>query len=260
MEFLRFGSSIPGSYWGCCAVCIIQNFKVKPDDKASIQLVGGDGGNPVFKDGEPLFFGGTWKDIFLQRLRIGTFSSKAMPNHGFIAVLTDSQIRNEPGKSWLKILKEQGFEFLRTVDNSVYSGSGVPDAFDTSSDSINKNHLFGLFRNIGTRSVNDPFTPPSAWTELESVILEPWKQDLTNPSDNIKLSEEIYKVQKELYDSLPPQEFYTEEELEKLKIPVIYAGKRSKFPQQSKEQRKIAEQASAKPAKKVSAPFSTSLA
>ena len=44
MEFLRFGSSIPGGYWGCCACCIIQNFKFDPKAKASIQLVSGDSG------------------------------------------------------------------------------------------------------------------------------------------------------------------------------------------------------------------------
>src|SRR3546814_3229716 len=126
MEFLRFGSSIPGSYWGCCAVDIIQDFKQPPDGKASIQVVDGDGGNPL----RGKFFGPTWKDIFLQRLRIGTFADRNMPNHGFLAILTDWQIKSKPGSDWLKILKEQGFEFIRTVDNSVYSG-GITLTLDT---------------------------------------------------------------------------------------------------------------------------------
>ena len=43
MEFLRFGSSIPGSYWGCCAFDIIQNFGAyDPDDPLSIEMVDGE--------------------------------------------------------------------------------------------------------------------------------------------------------------------------------------------------------------------------
>src|SRR3546814_7262228 len=70
MEFLRFGSSIPGGYCGCCAFDIAQCFKQNPDDKASISVVNGDGGFPMMDGKGVLFLGPTWHDIFKQRLRI----------------------------------------------------------------------------------------------------------------------------------------------------------------------------------------------
>lgn len=168
MEFLRFGSKIPGSYWGCCAVCIIQDFKQDPDEKASIQLVSGDSGMPITKDRERLYAGPTWGDIFKTRIRIGTMSSTEMPNHTFFAVLADNQIYGETGKKWLKILRENGFEFVRSVDNSVYTGSKVPkDGKPVGGSHIN--HIFALFRNIGNGAIRDPFTPPKGWTDLPSV-------------------------------------------------------------------------------------------
>src|SRR3546814_2376648 len=89
MEFLRFGSSIPGGYWGCCAFDIAQCFKQNPDDKASISVVNGDGGFPMMDGKGVLFLGTTWHDLFKQRLRINTFDTKDNPNHGFLVVLTD---------------------------------------------------------------------------------------------------------------------------------------------------------------------------
>src|SRR3546814_14277747 len=75
-------------------------------------------------------------------------------------------MKNEPGKSWLKILKEEGFEFLRTVDNSVYSGSSVIEsATDGANKSSHKTYLFGLFRNIGTGYVGNPYKAPTEWTK-----------------------------------------------------------------------------------------------
>src|SRR3546814_8591595 len=59
MEFLRFGSSIPGGYWGCCAFDIAQCFKQNPDDKASISVVNGDGGFPMMDGKGVLFLGPT---------------------------------------------------------------------------------------------------------------------------------------------------------------------------------------------------------
>lgn len=230
MEFLRFGSSIPGSYWGCCAVDIIQNFKFDPDQKASIELVNGDNGFPLSKNGKYLFAGKTYHEIFRLRLRIGTFSSKNMPNHGFIAVLTDEQIRGGCGKKWLKILRDEGFEFIRTVDNSVYSGDRLADEGEVSS---HPNHIFGLFRNVGQGAISDPFTPPKPWTDLKP----PKKTDL------------------ELYKDLLELPFYTEEELEKDGIPITYAGKRSRYPQQPKKARLSLEEEDPS-LKKSASPFS----
>lgn len=214
MEFLRFGSSIPGGYWGCCAVCIIQNFKYDPSEKASIQLVSGDGGNPMLgKDSQQQFAGPTYEDVFKTRLRIGTFSNGDMPNHVFLAVLTESQIRGGVGKKWLSILKREGFEFIRTTDNSVYTGDKVESKFETKRSS-HKNYVFGLFRNIGQGLVTDPFTPPTEWTDLE----DPYNGDMS--------PENAFAVQRKLWDTLGKPTFYTESELTEKGVPVTYAGQR----------------------------------
>jgi len=232
MEFLRFGSSIPGSYWGCCAMCIIQNFKVDPDAKASIQIVNGDAGSPMMKGNEFLFAGPTWRDIFKQRIRVGTFSATDMPNHGFLAVLTEQQVSGGVGKKWLEILKEEGFEFIRTVDNSVYTGASL-----TGSCSPHPNYLFGLFRNITGSRIKDPFTPPKAWTDLPSVVPEAWQ--LIKPEDRLTLSSEQTTVHKQHWKETGPTKLLTEKEIVAAGAPVIMAGLRSKFPQQDKAARKL---------------------
>lgn len=256
MEFLRFGSSIPGSYWGCCAVCIIQNFKVDPDDKASIQLVDGDGGQPLTKGSEFKFAGPTYKDIFLQRLRIGTFCDRDMPNHGFLAVLTQSQISGGVGKKWLAILKEQGFEFIRTVDNSVYSGEGVIKGPGEGCTSSHPNYIFGLFRNVGEGAIADPFTPPKEWTDLPSVVPEAWEalRDYQGAAADPKAHQE---AQLPLYNALPKNQWMTEKQLIEAGVDVTLAGKRSEFPQEKKSQRdaKMAKKSGSKT--KASNPFDT---
>lgn len=166
MEFTRFGSTIPGSYWGCCACCVIQNFKVDPDAKASIELVSGDGGGSLGK-----YAGPTYRDIFWQRIRFGTFDTRDMPNHAFIAILTANQVSSGVGLKWLAILKEAGFEFVRSVSNSVYQGQSLSDKPSDGS----LNHIFMLVRNIGSGAASDPFTPPKAWTDLPKVVPEAWE-------------------------------------------------------------------------------------
>ncbi len=234
MEFLRFGSSIPGSYWGCCAMDIIQHFDSDPDEKASIQLVDGDGGNPITNSNGFMFAGPTYKDIFLQRLRYGTFGVGDMPNHGFLAILTHYQVNSETGKKWLKLLKENGFEFIRAVDNSVYSGSSTISTPGTGSTSSHANYVFGLFRNIGNGALKDPYTPPSSWTDLPSSHPEVWE---ALGMDAVGLNERSQEAQLKSYNELPKGAFMTEEQLEKDGVPIFYAGLRSKNPQESKATR-----------------------
>jgi len=243
MEFLRFGSSIPGGYWGCCAVCIIQNFKVDPDYKASIQLVSGDSGTPVMKGSDFLFVGPTYRDIFKERIRIGTFSSTDMPNHAFFAVLTESQIAGGVGRKWLEILKEEGFEFIRTTDNSVYTGHQL-----TGQSSPHPNYIFGLFRNISGSRIKDPFTPPKAWTDLNRVVPEAW--EAMSPSDRLVMAEQQTAVHTQMWKDHGATKFMTEAELVEAGAPVIYAGLRSKYPPQSKDAREklIAAEKAVKPA------------
>lgn len=228
MEFLRFGSSIPGTYYGCCAVDIIQQFGVDPDSKSSIQMVDGDSGTPL----GDRFAGPTYRDIFNQRLRCGTFSTRDMPNHTFFAVMTDFQISTPYGKKWLAILKEAGFEFVRTVDNSVYTGKKLLGTSETVRSS-HKNYIFALFRNIGEGAVEDPFTPPKAWTELTEVIPEPYNNDGVS---------KVREIHTEIWNRIGGPKWLTREEVIAAGAPVVLAGKRSLFPQQREDLRKEAEE------------------
>jgi hypothetical protein len=252
MEFLRFGSSIPGSYWGCCAVCIAQNFKVDPDAKASIELVCGDGGEPI--NGE--FLGKTWKEVFESRIRIGTFSNRDMPNHGFLAILTASQVSGGYGAKWLKILKENGFEFIRSVSNSVYQGSGLLNGNKPTDGSLN--YVFGLFRNIGTGAAVDPFEPPKAWTALDSVegaVLDP--SSFLSKEERAKLSLSRDNSHISNWNRIGSIKTYTRKQLEADGVPVWVAGRRSTKPQRLAEK----ENASVEKTKKVqAAPFKAPVA
>jgi hypothetical protein len=238
MEFLRFGSSIPGAYWGCCAVDIIQNFKKDPDEKASIQIVNGDAGVPV----GDVYVGKTYREIFLSRLRFGTFSQTDMPNHGFIAILTEWQINSSPGNKWLPILKEAGFEFVRTVNNSVYSGQNLSSQ-PTGKSNNNDNHIFMLIRNIGSGALKDPFTAPKAWSDLPSVKPEAWE---FIPSDERKLlTNGQFQSDKTVWEKIGKPTFYTRKALEDANIPVWFGGVRNKHPQELATTREAKKEAKA---------------
>lgn len=217
MEFLRFGSSIPGSYWGCCACDIIQNFNVDPDEKANIQLVSGDGGGPLMKGKELAFVGLTYREIFQTRLRIGTFSMRDMPNHAFFAILTQTQCDSDTGKKWLAILKEAGFEFLRAQDNSVYTGENLETKH-----APHPNYVFALFRNIGKSAIEDPNKPPAGW------------DDLPEP----KSQEELWKEGKTV--------ILTEKEVVADGQEPVLAGKRSPWMPQTRETRQAVDEHLAK--------------
>lgn len=210
MEFLRFGGRIAGNCWGCCAIDIIQSFDSDPDKPHSIQLVHGDTGMALTNEGgDALYAGPTYRDVFNTRLRIGTFGSHDQPNHLFLAAMTDGQLDSRNGAKWLAILKEHGFRFLGTTDNSVYSGPH-PDKSAKSSHMV---HLFGLFRNIGNAAVPDPFQPPQAWL------------DLPMPT----------KSQREIWDETGPTKLMTERKLKEMGATnVYYAGQQGKLPEWNK--------------------------
>lgn len=243
MECLRFGSSIPGGYWGCCAGDIMQNFNTDPDAPASIQLVDGDGGVSTGK-----FLGMTEKEVFLSRLRIGTFSTRDMPNHFFIAVLTANQLNMGNGKKWLAILKENGFEFVRTVSNSVYTGANL--ASGELSDGSALNYVFALFRNIGSGAPKDMFTPPKAWTDLPSngkdelitLIGSPYGDEYSGES----ITKQYRDVDTKCWNAAGPAKLYTQKEVEAAGVPVLLSAIRTQFPPQGPETRKKALAAAAK--------------
>jgi len=230
MECLRFGGTIPGEYWGCCAVDIFQNFKQDPDTPASIQLVHGDGGGALTEGSEGAYLGPTLRDIFWQRLRISTMGKSDMPNHGFLAILEHSQIQHPPGSKWLAILKEAGFEFIRTVDNSVYTGPGLGG-----SGSPHPNYIFGLFRNIGGGKVSDPFTPPKQWTDLDKVV--PEAVDFIPTDQRKAFADEQRELHTAIWKAHGPTKILKESEVKKAGAPVIMAGMRTQFPPMLKEKR-----------------------
>jgi hypothetical protein len=237
MEFVRFGGTIPGEYWGCCCVDIIQNFHQDPDTPASIQLVEGDGGSPLTKGNEFAFLGPTLRDIFWQRLRISTFGLDNQPNKAFLAVFEESQLSSSCGSKWLAILKEAGFEFIRAIDNAVYTGSKLDGKL-----SPHPNYLFGLFRNIGGARIEDPFTPPKQWTELttngktelwEFIRDIEFKETLSRKA----LGTEHRNADRVIWDEHGPTNIMSESEVVAAGAPVIMAGLRTMFPPQNKADR-----------------------
>jgi hypothetical protein len=175
-----------------------------------------------------LMAGPTYRDIFNARIRIGTFSEADMPNHFFLAVLTSSQISGPIGKKWLAILKEAGFEFIRTVDNSVYTGPSL-----SGTKSSHPNYVFGLFRNIGNAAIADPFAPPKEWTDLP----------------------EQTKTQTEIWEETSPTKLITESEAVAAGATIIMAGKRSQYPQEPKTSRDAKEAAAGKKPAPAASPF-----
>lgn len=271
MEFLRFGSHIPGAYWGCCACSVIQNFKIDPDVKWSSQVQYGDSGSAVVDPSrrEQVWVGPTYGDIFKARIRIGEFDNRDMPNHAFIAILTEGQCTSDPGKKWLKLLREVGFEFIRTVGNSVYNGPALlnPD----SPGSPHKNHIFGLFRNIGNGSVKDQFTPPKAWSDLPKVKGEAnecvlyYHELVGSEGTTEKLTERQRQQDLVIWEALGPPKFLTEKEVEDAGAPVVLMGLRDEekptatkpaFPPEPKEKREanIAKRAALRASKASGAP------
>jgi hypothetical protein len=123
------------------------------------------------KDGKPVYLGPTNRDVFLGYLRVGTFDTREMPNRVFFAALTASQVGTDNGKKWLGLLREQGFEFVRATDNSVYTGKTVDE--EPGKGFSHLVHIFGLFRNISSTAVEDPFAPPEVWATLPEPTATP---------------------------------------------------------------------------------------
>lgn len=240
MEFLRFGSSIPGMYWGCCAVDIAQYFKVDPDAKASIQVVVGDSGTGCWVPGtqEFAFLGTTYREIFWNRLKINTFNTGEKPNHAFFAILTAQQLAGDIGKKWLAILKEAGFEFIRTTSNAVYTGQAVrADVKDTGNE--HPNYIFGLFLNIGSGNIRDPFEPPKAWTDLDQVAPDVSIDFPLSAKEKKKYREETFTAQKAMWEAHPTK-LYKESEIVAAGIEPTYAANRTNVPQGTKTTREAA--------------------
>lgn len=234
-----------------------------PNTPYAISLVNGDSGTPLVNEDtdEQLFAGKTYLEVFKLRLRINTFNEHDKPNHTFFAVLTDHQINRDTGKAWMKVFKEEGFEFLRTIDNSVYTGPALhKDGVHVAS---RKSHIFALFRNIGRGSIEDPYTPPKAWTDLPSPLNESggetWEYLMKGLASVGLVGADLAKLTRndhtKLWLKLPALKFYELSELLAEKIPVWLAGERSKNPQRKYNQSQQKAKASSSPwSKPVAAP------
>ena len=204
----------------------------------------GDGGQPI----GGYFLGKTYREIFEARLRIGTFSDTDLPNHAFLCVMTASQISYGNGAAWLKVLKENGFEFIRAVDNSVYSGEGLAgtefyeedDYYDSS-----PNYLFGLFRNIGVGKIANPFQPPRAWLELEGGVGEVY--GYLSDKDMAKLQDSRDELHLKRWNEIGSVRFYSKDELKDAGVPITLAGRRSQFPQELEHIREEKKQSAGEP-------------
>lgn len=188
IECLRFAGRTGGIGIGCCAIDIFQGFNTDPDAAASIALKHGDSGTSLMKDGKQAYLGPTNRDIFLNYLRIGTFDTREMPNRVFLAAITRNQVQTENGKKWLALLREQGFEFIRATDNSVYTGTAVGEKPGMGTG--HPVYIFGLFRNISSAALADPFAPPAEWTALPEPTATPNQLWLTGKT-SILTEEEV---------------------------------------------------------------------
>lgn len=181
MECIRLGARTGGRNIGCCAVDVFQGFDTDPNalipETVKQQMFQGDRGEPLLKDGHTVFLGPTYRDAFLQRLVYSTFDLRPLPDHIFIACMADRQVTGHFGKQWLALLKEHGFEYVRTVSNSVYTHSSVPPNSDDPSVYQHQYphplHMFMLVRNISASRVPNTFAPPESWQALANPTTTP---------------------------------------------------------------------------------------
>ncbi len=163
IECLRLGARRGGEGIGCCAIDVIQGFDNPPDQVCPQRpFFDGDSWTPVKYPGTStqLCVGGgslTNEDAFLSYLTHGSLTPEPEPDHGFIAVLSQSQVSGEVGKAWLTILKREGFVWLGCTSNSVYS-------------ELHPNHVFALFRSTRTHMDDEEIAtlqqPPKFWETL----------------------------------------------------------------------------------------------
>lgn len=160
IECIRFGGRRGNLGIGCCAVDILQGFSLDPYDTGrSTPFYDGDTQQPIFGEtGEQLHIGGTNEEMLLAYLTHGSFSADPQPDHAFIAVLSDEQLSSSGyGREWLKILYREGFDYVTSVNNSVYQEDHV-------------NHIFILIRNAGGYiDSEESLQVPEVWKKLEKT-------------------------------------------------------------------------------------------
>lgn len=196
IECLRLGARRGGDGIGCCAMDVIQGFNNDPDKIRPQQpFYEGDSWSPLFYEGtdKQLCVGGegiTNEQAFLAYITHGSFTNEPAADHGFIAVLTDSQVQGETGKKWLRILKREGFKWVGAVSNSVYS-------------EYHPNHVFMMLRSTLECMEADERerlkSPPEYWENLPEPTETPEERFYINSGEISKAhtpaTEETAKAQ-----------------------------------------------------------------
>jgi len=165
IECLRFGARRGGSGIGCCAVDVFQGFSNSPSAHCPpIPFFNGDSWCPEMHYNEKgelsqLYLTGTNEEVFLSYLTHGSFTKHSVDDHAFIAILTEEQCAEKEGRAWLRILKREGFKYVDTVNNGVYS-------------EFHPNHIFMLVRNTHenlSETELETLGPPEYWLSLEEA-------------------------------------------------------------------------------------------
>jgi hypothetical protein len=111
-----------------------------------------------------LYVSGTNEEVFLSYLVHGTFTEEPVQDHAFLAIITDEQLNSDEGQEWMRILKREGFEWVGSTSNSVYS-------------EYHPNHIFLLIRTTG-EYVDEAEKerlkrPPEGWETLPEPAKTP---------------------------------------------------------------------------------------
>jgi hypothetical protein len=156
----------------CCGASIITDFSIDPGDAQEYEMEQQDTQwGPVMKpkldaNGDRIPKA-TYGDQFVASLNgaMGrTLSNRGLyanyyKDHGVFAILSGKQIASKHGKNWLKILKQAGFEHVRSWNNTVHGES--------------PNHLFMLCKHTSSVDVPEPTTPPKEWVALQEEVQSP---------------------------------------------------------------------------------------
>lgn len=155
IECIRFGGRRGNIGIGCCAVDLIQGFNNPPSQIGrETPFYDGDTQSPANYGGGQLHICGTNEQMLLAYLTHGTFSAEPQSDHAFIAVMSQEQVDSQIGKEWLKILYREGFDYIATVNNSVY-------------EEYHPVHIFMMIRTAGGYLDGEELCAPPEWEKLK---------------------------------------------------------------------------------------------
>lgn len=165
IECLRLGARRGGQGIGCCAIDVFQGFSNDPSSiRPDLPFYNGDDMTPCLNGEGHVHMSGTNEEVFCAYLAHGSFTPYPEADHAFIATLTDEQLESDTGRAWLAILKREGFKWVASVNNSVYSDYHV-------------NHIFIMTRSVGADDyeyeAQDLLSPPPIWEQIPEATETP---------------------------------------------------------------------------------------